>query len=87
MLFTKPENLNGTELRQELEAANITIGDRITVETDGSLNIEISAKDVAKAEVIVAAHNGTLVASEASISEKLASVGLSLDELKAALLA
>lgn len=86
MLFTKPENLNGTELIAELKAAGITV-ERVAVEWDGQLSVPVSDKDKAKAAAVIAAHNGNTVAPELTIAEKLASVGLSLEELKTALLA
>jgi hypothetical protein len=84
MLFTKPENLNGAELIAELAAQGITV-ERITVEGNGQLSVPVTAKDEAKAAKIIAAHNGNTVAPELSLVDKLASVGLSIDELKAAL--
>jgi hypothetical protein len=86
MLFTKPTNLNGTELIAELAAQGIT-AERITIEGNGQLSVPVDAKDEAKAATVIAAHNGTTVVTEPTIAEKLASVGLSLEELKTALLA
>lgn len=86
MLFKKPENLNGVELKAELAAVGVVV-ERITLESDGQLNIEITPGDVKKAETVIAKHNGSTTPIEPSIADKLASVGLSLEELKAALLA
>ena len=47
--------------------------------------LDISKADVSKTEPIVAAHNGTVIASEPTVVQKLASVGLSIDDLKDAL--
>lgn len=60
--FTKPTNLNGAELRQELNAAGVNISDDTNaVVLDGDvLFLDIAAKDKAKAETVVAAHNGTV---------------------------
>jgi hypothetical protein len=60
--FTKPTNLNGAELRQELNDAGVNISnDRSAVVLDGDvLFLDIAAKDKAKAEAVVAAHNGTV---------------------------
>jgi hypothetical protein len=60
--FTKPTNLNGAELRQELNAAGVDISDDTNaVVLDGDvLSLDIAAKDKAKAETVVAAHNGTI---------------------------
>lgn len=85
--FTKPANLNGAELRAELNAAGVKISDsRNAVIVDGDILIlDIADKDKAKAESIVAVHNGTIVAPEPTLADKLAGLGLSLDDLKAAL--
>ena len=86
--FTKPENLNGGELRTELRAAGVQIGDHFdAVMVDGMkvLLLDIDAADKLKASAVVAAHNGTVAEREATIDEKLASVGLSVDDLKVAL--
>jgi aspartokinase len=84
MLFTKPANLNGAELQAELANAGIVV-DRIVIEANGELNIDIKSKDAKKAETVIAAHNGNTVAPEPTIEQKLASVGLNLGDLKAAL--
>jgi hypothetical protein len=87
--FTKPENLNGTELRAELNAAGVQISDApesVAIDENGNLVLDINADDEAKAISVVAAHDGTTVAPEPTVSDKLASVGLSIDDLKAALL-
>ena len=86
--FTKPENLNGGELRDELRAAGVQIGDQFdAVMVDGMkvLSLDIDPADKSKASAVVAAHNGTVAEREPTFSEKLASVGLSIDDLKAAL--
>lgn len=86
--FTKPANLNGAELRNELNANGIAISDdpfSIKLEGDGSLWLDIAEADKAKATSIVAAHNGTVAPIEITIEDKLASVGLSVTDLKAAL--
>jgi hypothetical protein len=86
--FDKPTNLNGTELRAELNAANVAISDdidAIVLDENQNLFLKIASKDKTKATQVVAAHNGTVVTPEATISQKLASVGLSVDDLKVAL--
>ena len=83
--FTKPENLNGAELLKQLQDGGVTITDAPTIDGDGAFWLDIDSKDKAKATAIVAAHNGTIVAPEPTINDKLASVGLSIDDLKAAL--
>lgn len=85
--FTKPESLNGTELRNELNAAGVKIDEESqSVQVEGNiLTLKIKSADEAKAAEIVAAHNGTTIAPELTIEDKLASVGLNLDDLKTAL--
>lgn len=85
MLFNKPTNLNGAELKAELLAVGIEI-ERLTIEADGKISMEIKSGDSSKAEAIINAHDGTIIPQEPTIADKLASVGLSIDELKAALL-
>ena len=85
--FNKPINLNGTELRQELNAAGVKITDEpSSVKVDNNdLCLDIADKDKAKAQVVVDAHNGTTVAPEPTVADKLANAGLSIDDLKTAL--
>ena len=86
--FNKPENLNGLELLDELAAVGIVL-DKMeqapVLESDGSFWLDIEKKDEVKALAVVEAHNGTIVAPEATITDKLATLGLSIDDLKAAL--
>jgi hypothetical protein len=79
--FTKPKNLNGTELIAELAAIGI-ITEKI-IEIDGKIQFETN--DETTAAVVVAAHNGTTVSPEPTVEQKLASVGLNLTDLKSAL--
>ena len=61
--FNKPTNLNGAELRQELNDGGVSISfDLGTVvhTADGLIWLDIATKDKLKAEAIVAAHNGTV---------------------------
>lgn len=86
--FIKPENLNGAELRDELNANGVAISNdpfSVKLEGDGSLWLDIAEADKAKATPIVAAHNGTTIATEPTVADKLAAAGLSVDELKEAL--
>lgn len=79
--YTKPTNLNGAELMTELAAAGIVIS-RVQDNGDNTITLETTDK---KAESIIATHNGTTIAPEPTINEKLQSVGLNLDDLKSAL--
>lgn len=89
--FNMPENLNGKELVEELEAAGVSVvPDEKNIKApvikgDGTFWLDISSEDEVKATPIIAAHNGTTVTPEATVADKLASVGLSLEELKTAL--
>lgn len=80
--FNKPQNLNGAELKAELSAVGIEI-DEIYDSTDGKIHFATDNEVLAAS--IVSAHNGTTIPSEPTIEEKLALVGLNLDDLKAAL--
>ena len=83
--YNKPANLNGTELLAELNAAGVLIEQSPTVDGNDNLWLEIADKDKIKAQTVVDAHNGTTVAPEPTIADKLASLGLSVDDLKIAL--
>jgi len=83
--FTKPTNLNGAELLAELNSGGVAITEPPVLDGSGVLWLDIAEADKAKATPIVAAHNGTIVAPEPTLEKKLASVGLSVDDLKAAL--
>ena len=86
--FNKPENLNGAELLDELAAVGIVL-DKINqaplIDGNGDFWLDIKKTDEAKAATIVAAHNGTTIAPEPTIEDKLASVGLNITDLKSAL--
>ena len=83
--FDKPANLNGTELLAELNAAGVKITEAPEIDCNGAFWLDVATKDKAKAEAVVATHNGTTVAPEPLVADKLASVGLNVEDLKAAL--
>ena len=87
LIFKKPENLNGAELVAELANVGIVVNDKTSprINDDGDLVLDMSEEDKAKATPIVAAHNGTIIPPEPTIADKLANVGLSIDDLKAVL--
>jgi hypothetical protein len=61
--FAKPTNLNGAELRQELQDNGIEIADSIWAikdSADGFLWLDIAESDAQAAEAVIAAHNGTV---------------------------
>ena len=91
--FNKPENLNGAQLRNELNAGGVEISNHrnsVCVNGEGQLELEIKASDQIKAAEIVAAHIGldtsiNLAAVKASAQAKLAALGLTDDEVAAIL--
>jgi hypothetical protein len=86
--FTSPNQLNGKQLRDELNAANVKISyDKaaITINEDGDLWLDISDKDKTKAEKVIADHVAVFDTSAPTIEQKLESVGLSVEDLKTAL--
>jgi hypothetical protein len=86
--FIKPINLNGEQLRQELKNAEVEISsDSLSVAIDSNemLLLDIKQEDETKALSVVNAHNGIDTPKEPTVAYKLASVGLSIEELKSAL--
>ena len=86
--FDRPKNLNGAELLQELITAGINISEDKSSMLDngeGSLLLDISDADKSAAATIVKNHNGTMIAPEQSLDDKLAIVGLTIADLKTAL--
>jgi len=84
--FTKPAQLNGSQLRDELRAAGVAItDDKQAVLTDGEqmLWLEIAETNEVTAKKVVTKHIG--IDKEATLDDKLAMVGLSVADLKAAL--
>jgi hypothetical protein len=82
--FTKPQNLNGEELLDQLKIAGVDAKNP-TLDDNDIFYLDLADKDMAKAKSIIEAHNGTMIGPEPTIDQKLASVGLSLNDLKAAL--
>jgi hypothetical protein len=81
--FDKPASLNGADLLEELNAGGVTITEPPMIDGNGKFWLDIDEKDIEKAKTIVAAHIG--IDREPTITDKLASVGLSVTDLKAAL--
>ena len=81
-IFPRPINLNGAELKVEFSAAGVSIT-QLNDLLDGSIQVETNNE--IEAAKIIAAHNGTTVPPEPTIEQKLASVGLTLPDLKTAL--
>jgi len=80
--FDLPNYMNGAQLLDELKAAGVAITEYATVE-NGSLFLDIDAEDEAKAKNVIDAHVG--IDKEPTLDDKLASVGLSVADLKKAL--
>lgn len=86
--FNKPKNLNGAELLSELKSVGIILDIKTQppfIDGDGAFWLDIDESDYSKAEKVVNAHNGDITPKEPTIADKLASVGLSVDDLKKAL--
>lgn len=93
--FDKPEKLNGFQLNEELIAAGIKLKkaanpfpnqvyEAPSIDGNGVLWLDIEEGDADKATEVVAAH----IAKDPepkTLEEKLASVGLNLNDLKSAL--
>lgn len=93
--FTKPEKLNGLQLNGELIAAGIKLNksdgslpnqiwEAPSIDGNGLLWLNINDKDADKASKVIAAHVGKDPEPK-TLEEKLAIVGLNLDDLKTAL--
>lgn len=84
--FDKPIEFNGAQLCDELEAAGISINRETSplIDGNGVFWLDINPADTQKAQDVLNAHIPQ-PAPEPTVADKLASVGLSLEELKAAL--
>ena len=83
--FNKPNNLNGTELLDELTAAGITVNSRLL--DDGTdLWLYISESDKDKAKSIVNKHNGTVIAPDNTAARQAILDRLGITAEEAALL-
>jgi poly-gamma-glutamate capsule biosynthesis protein CapA/YwtB (metallophosphatase superfamily) len=83
--FNKPENLNGAELLTELTNAGVEIQELPYIDGNGDFWLDVKESDKAQTITIVAAHNGTTVAPEPTVADKLANAGLTVEDLRAAL--
>jgi len=86
--FNKPENLNGTELIDELNNAGVKIDTPPLIDGNNDLWLEINSKDKDKAEPVVAAHNGITIKpdnseAKAAAEAKLEALGLTKEDLEA----
>ena len=80
--FDKPENLNGLELIAELKAVGLEVEQ---INDNGNGKIYFETNDRKLAAEVVKAHNGNINPIEPTVADKLASVGLNLEDLKTAL--
>ena len=84
--FDKPTNFDGVQFCEELEAVGVVINKDTSplIDGNGDFWLDIDAEDTAKAQEVLDAHIPK-PRPEPTIEEKLASVGLSLTDLKLAL--
>ncbi len=84
--FSKPENFEGVQFCNELETAGVLINRETSpfIDGNGDFWLDIDAKDTSKAQQVLDAHKPK-PRPEPTVAEKLASVGLDLDDLKSAL--
>lgn len=83
--FNKPINLNGTQLMNELNNAGILISKPPFIDGNGNFWLDIDSSKELQALSIVESHNGIDVLESLTVSDKLAAVGLTIEELKEAL--
>jgi len=86
--FNKPTNLNGAELLDELVAVGIVLDKDLQsplIDGNGDFWLDVDISDKAQAELVLSAHNGTTIAPEPSIQDKLTNACITLEELKVAL--
>jgi flavin reductase (DIM6/NTAB) family NADH-FMN oxidoreductase RutF len=85
--FDKPLNFEGAQFCDELEAAGVVINRDTSplIDGNGVFWLDIASKDTQKAQDVLNAHIPQPVA-EPTVADKLASVGLDFNELKAAIL-
>lgn len=85
--YTKPAELNGTQLRKELRIANVIISDEaesVMVDNNNDLWLDIAQKDKLAAEAVVNSHIGVdeSSANEAAKAALLERLGITADEAK-----
>ena len=82
--FTKPQNLNGAELLEELTVAGVIVTGRPSDDGAGLLWLDIAEVDEAKALQVVSTHNGTTIAPDNSSAKAalLAKLGITAEEVQ-----
>jgi hypothetical protein len=80
--FTRPTNLNGVELLAELNAAGIEITEPPFDDAQGNLYLSIADADMNQAALVIAAHDGTIIAPDNSAKKAalLAKLGITSEE-------
>jgi len=84
--FTKPINLNGTELISELNNANVMVTGLPLIDDNGNFWLDIAESDITIATLIVAAHDGTIFAPDNSVAKAALLEKLGITEEEARLL-
>lgn len=86
--FNKPNELNGKQLCDELEAAGVSVNRETSPMIKGDepflIWLDVAESDSTKVAEVVASHIGQ-PDPEPSVADKLASVGLNINDLKEAL--
>ena len=84
--FDKPNNFEGVQFCEELEAVGVSINKNTSpmIDGNGDFWLDIDPADTKKAQDVLNKHIPK-PRPEPTIADKLASVGLSIDDLKAAL--
>jgi hypothetical protein len=88
--FNAPAILSGSQLKKELNAAGVKIdlgADSIEINGNGDLLLAIAKKDEAKAQEVIDAHSPVFAPTGTTLEQKLETIGLTIEELKTALLA
>jgi hypothetical protein len=86
--FDKPTNLNGAELLDQLAAVGVIVNAETSplIDANGDFWLDILESDKKKAEPVVAAHNGTLIAPNLSVQRRAILDRLGITAEEAALL-
>jgi hypothetical protein len=82
ILFTKPANLNGAELLDELSAVGVVVKGYPLADDNGNVWLDIKLTDKTKTEKVVATHNGTTIAPDKTAARQtiLDRLGLTAEE-------
>ena len=78
--FTKPQSLNGKQLKDELKAAGVNV-EMIIDNADNTISLDVASNKETQVAEIIKNHVG--VDYVATAADKLAALGLTADDLKA----